>query len=236
MRVGAATSAGHVRLRCWSMTSGSRSTVRARVADRRRRRRGPRARAANRSGVVGVQGQQRLRPRRRCRPAWRASRCPRRRCTGSSLRARPAPRRHAETPTRERVEAGEDAGRARRVTTCVLGRDGQRGVRVAALGRDHPAPGVHRAAVAQRRRPGRARATPASVEHLAREHDVSSTTSAGPPPASTSTDSRTSSALPAVRPERGVHGREQRAGAHAGVLAERDHALRPARGPGPRPS
>jgi hypothetical protein len=47
-------------------------------------------------------------------------------------------------------------------------------------------------------------------QHLPGQRDVSSTTSAGPPPASTSTDSATSSALPQARPS-GVSMRERTA-------------------------
>ena len=49
-------------------------------------------------------------------------------------------------------------------------------------------------------RPRGRRGTPAAASISRASATVSSTTSAGPPPASTSTDSRTSSALPAVRP------------------------------------
>ena len=155
-------------------------------------------------------------------------------CTTSPGRDRPAPRRHAATPT---------ASASSRVSTPSVGRqhvvrlarDRQRGVRVAALRPDHRLPHVHRARPRRARRPG-PRRPPAAVSISRASATVSSTTSAGPPPASTSTDSAISQALPAVRPS-GV----DMSVSSATVLTpasvpRRDHRLGELAGLSPRPS
>ena len=98
-----------------------------------------------RGGVVGLQLQQRL-PGRHLSPGPARQTTPAPADTGSSLRARPAPSRHAAMPS-----AYASSGSARRWparTTCVSA-DRQRRVRVAALGGDHPPPHVHRRPVGQ---------------------------------------------------------------------------------------
>ena len=75
----------------------------------------------------------------RARPAWRAARRRRPACTGSSLRARPAPSRHAATPTASASSCVEHAVGRRQHLLLSPCATGSVGVRVAALGADHRA-------------------------------------------------------------------------------------------------
>jgi hypothetical protein len=142
--------------------------------------------------------------------------------TGSSLRARPAPSRQAATPTPVGVERVSTPSAVAR-STCGL-RAWAAGVRVAALG-----PIIARqesiAAPSTRAPSAGSASVPGRGEHLRASARVSSTTSAGPPPASTSTDSATSTALPTARPS-GVFMSVSRATVFTPCVgAELDHGL-----------
>ena len=109
--------------------------------------------------------------------------------TGSSLRARPAPSRQAATPTAS-ASSRVSTPVAGAGTTCV-----SRGLRQRRRPGRRPAPrssAATRPWPSRRRacRPGRRRRPRPRRASRAASRRVSSTTSAGPPPASTSTDSR----------------------------------------------
>ena len=120
--------------------------------------------------------------------------------TGSSLRARPAPRRQAATPTARASKAVRTPS-AGAVTVSVSGARGRgasgsppwREIMSRQMSMARPSARAVRAASSSTGLPAAA--------HISRARaTVRSTTSAGPPPASTSRDSATSRALPAVRP------------------------------------
>ena len=118
--------------------------------------------------------------------------------TGSSFRARPAPSRQAHTPT---------ARASRRVNTPVRSARTYSTSGAVAIGASGSPPWAHtisrhtgRARPDVRTTAGSSHAMPASSTISRASATVTSTRSAGPPPASVSTDSVTSSPLPAARP------------------------------------
>ena len=146
-------------------------------------------------------------------------------CTGSSLRARPAPSRQAAMPTAQRVQPGQHAVARRGHDVRLAGRR-QRRVRVAALRARSsrarcPSPSRRPA-----RRPGRRRPRPARREHLAGQRERSARRRRPVRRRRAPRPTRAPRcALPAVSPS-GVDMSVSRATVcDAGVGAERDHRL-----------
>ena len=118
--------------------------------------------------------------------------------TGSSLRARPAPSRHAATPNGSACWSTRMPARSA-VTTCVSFATGS-GASGSPCWAEIMARQVSMARPSLSAASTSASGWPAEASISRASATVSSTTSAGPPPASTSTDSRTSLAFPIARP------------------------------------
>ena len=161
-------------------------------------------------------------------PTSTSSRTPAAACTACSLRARPAPSRQAATPTASASHRSSTPDRsARTSSTCCATGSGADGsppcAAIIASQTGYAAPDASTAA-------GSA-SIPASASISRARATVSATTSAGPPPRSTSTDSATSSALPTARPSGTDMSVSTRGGAQAVRRADVDHR----RGQLPRP-
>src|SRR5690606_13274985 len=137
-------------------------------------------------------------PARTRAPGFACSSTPAPAWTGSSRRARPAPRRHAATPTAYASSSSRtpSAGASTCSVSFATGSGASGSPSCARIMRRHTSIARPSASAASTSSPS----LPALASISRASATVSSTTSGGPPPASTSTDSRTSSALPAVRP------------------------------------
>ena len=145
--------------------------------------------------------------------------------TGSSLRARPAPSRQAATPTARASETGQYArwrgSWSRRAASRATGSRGIAGSPPWAA--DHRPPRRPWPGRRQAPRRGSASASPAPASISRARVRVSSTTSSGPPPASTSRDSRDLERITRGASERGGHVGEQGDRPDAVRAAEFDH-------------